>query len=378
MSILQFSMKKIIIISGVNLFQGGTLIILKDNLKYLNDYLANEFEIVALVHKKELFCPNEFNKINFIEFPKSRNSYFTRLYLEYFYFKKISKKLKPYLWFSLHDITPSVCADIRVVYCHNASPFKKVSISDLFFQPVLFLFTIFYKFLYSINLKENNFIVVQQNWIKKEFYNMFNLFENKILVCYPEYKKENLKIFDKSDKLIENSKIFTFFYPALARPFKNFEVIGEAIKLLEKNGIDNFRVLITIDGNENNYSKYIFNKYKNLKKIQFLGMLTFQEVNQYYNISDALLFTSTLETWGLPITEFKSFNKPIVLSKLPYAFETVGDYNKALFFNPLMANELADKIASLINGNVVFDETLPVKEDNLVGWAELYNKILAR
>lgn len=371
-------MKKKIILSGVNLFQGGTLIILKDNLKYLNDFLSNEFDIIALVHKKDLFCSNEFNKINFIEFPKSRNSYFFRLYLEYFYFKKISKKLKPYLWFSLHDISPNVSADIRAVYCHNASPFKKVSLSDLFFQPVLFLFTIFYKFLYKINLKENKFIVVQQNWIKKEFCNMFNLDENKILVCYPEYKIENFKIYDKTEKLIENSKIFTFFYPALARPFKNFEVIGEAIKLLEKNGIDNFRVLITIDGNENNYSKYIFNKYKYLKKIHFLGMLTFREVNEYYNISDVLLFTSTLETWGLPITEFKSFNKPIILSKLPYAYETVGNYNKALFFNPLMAHELADKMASLINGNVVFDEALTIKEDNLIGWAQLYNKILSR
>ena len=185
-------MKKKIVLSGVNLFQGGTLTILKDNLKYLNDFLAEEFDIVALVHKEELFCPKEFNKITFIEFPKSRNSYFIRLYLEYYYFKHISKYLKPYLWFSLHDRTPNVYAEIRAVYCHNATPFKKVLISDLFFQPVLFLFTILYQFLYKINLDKNNFIVVQQNWIKVEFCKMFNLYDNKVLVCYPEVKIENI------------------------------------------------------------------------------------------------------------------------------------------------------------------------------------------
>ena len=107
-------------------------------------------------------------------------------------------------------------------------------------------------------------------------------------------------------------------------------------------------------------------------------MLSFEEVNEFYKVSDALLFPSTLETWGLPITEFKAFNKPIILSKLPYAFETLGQYDKALFFDPLNAAELAEKMASLINGNAVFDKTLPIKDDILIGWADLYNKILTR
>lgn len=371
-------MKKKIILSGVNLFQGGTLIILKDNLKYLNDFLSNEFDVIALVHKKDLFCPIEFDKIRFLEFPSSRNSYLIRLYLEYYYFKIISKKLNPYLWFSLHDISPNVSAQIRAVYCHNATPFKKILISDLFFQPVLFLFSIFYKFLYLININKNDFIVVQQNWIRKEFYNMFNLYENKILVCYPEHNLINNEIISNNENIIDEARSFTFFYPALARPFKNFEVIGEAIKLLQSKGIDNFRVLVTIDGNENNYSKYIFNKYKKLKNFEFLGMITYQEVTKYYKLSDALLFPSTLETWGLPISEFKSFDKPVVVSKLPYAFETVGNYDKVLFFDPLNAQELADKITSLIKGNVVFDETLPNNDEILIGWAELYNKLLLR
>jgi glycosyltransferase involved in cell wall biosynthesis len=172
--------------------------------------------------------------------------------------------------------------------------------------------------------------------------------------------------------------IFTFFYPALARPFKNFEVIGEAVKLLNKNGLCKFRVVITIEGNENNYAKFIHRKYGHLEQINFIGILSFDKVQEWYATADALLFPSTLETWGLPITEFKSYEKPILLSKLPYAFETLGEYDKGIFFDPLSANELAQKMSLLMSGDIQFDLTSSGKNTVLNGWSELFNKILEK
>lgn len=374
--------KKTIIISGVNLFEGGTLTIIKDNLKFANDFLSDKYRIIALVFKKDLFRDQNLSNIIFLEFPKSRKSYFIRLYLEYVYFKKLSNKLKPYLWFSLHDITPNVNANVQVVYCHNPTPFKKVLFSDLLFQPILFCFTLFYKYLYQINLKKNKYVVVQQTWIKKEFLKLFHLNGQNVVVCYPEVKESyeverTERLNNLEEKLDEKNNIFTFFYPALARPFKNFEIIGDAIKILKKRGINNFRVIITINGKENNYAKYILKKYGNLEELLFLGMLSFKDVNEKYLTSDALLFPSTLETWGLPITEFKAYKKPIILSRLPYAFETLGQYNKGCFFDPMNAFDLADKMFFLINGNPKFDLTSKIDDEILTGWSELYNKILS-
>lgn len=371
--------KKKIIISAVNFFEGGPLTILKDNLKFANDFLSSDYEIIALVHKKELLDLNYLTKITFLEFPKSRESYFNRVYLEYFYFNKLSKKWNPYLWFSLHDITPNVCAEIRAVYCHNPTPFKKKSITDLFFQPTIFFFSLFYKLLYKINIRKNNFVIVQQIWLKKAFVNLFNLETRSVLVCYPKVdEKVGCSKATGFNLSIRKDDIFTFFYPALARPFKNFEIIGEAIKLLCRKGINNFQVIITIKGDENNYAKHIFKKYASLEQLHFVGMLSFNDVNEFYKSSDALLFTSLLETWGLPITEFKAFKKPIILSKLPYAFETLGEYEMGSFFDPSNANDLAAKMASLINGNLQFDETSKIEEEVLTGWSDLYNKILVK
>lgn len=371
--------KKVIVISAINFFEGGPLTIFKDNLKFLNNTLGDEYKVIALVHRIALFPVVDLKKITFFEFPKSRESYFVRLYFEFYYFKKLSHLWKPYLWLSLHDITPNVISDIRVVYCHNPTPFKKKSISDLFFQPIIFFFSLFYKLLYQINIKKNNYVVVQQVWLKNEFVNLFGLKKENVLVCYPETEKIiiNSEI-EEINFFIENKDFFTFFYPALARPFKNFEIIGEAIKLLIKKGIINFEVVITIKGDENNYSKYIFKKYKHLKQLKFVGMLSFQDVNEMYKKADVLLFPSTLETWGLPITEFKAHNKPIILSKLPFAYETLGVYDKGCFFDPSDANELAEKMAFLINGNLEFDKTSKMEEEVLKGWADLYNKILAK
>lgn len=106
-------MKTKIVISAVNLVEGGPLTILRSCLKALNDYSAyNDVEVLALVHKKEL-C--SFSNITYIEVPWAKNNWIYRIFFEFFYLKKNSRKIKPYLWFSLHDTSPNVKAAKRVL-----------------------------------------------------------------------------------------------------------------------------------------------------------------------------------------------------------------------------------------------------------------------
>ena len=80
-------MKRLIVISAVNLRVGGPLSILHDLLNYLDTHLASSYKIIALVHSKSK-SPNTKN-IRYIEFPKSAKSYLYRLYYEYFYFNMV-------------------------------------------------------------------------------------------------------------------------------------------------------------------------------------------------------------------------------------------------------------------------------------------------
>lgn len=362
-------MKKLIVISAINLRSGGTFSILQDLLKYVDENMSISYEIIALVNSKKKI--NKTKNISYIEFPKSAKSYLYRLYYEYFYFNKLSNKLNPYLWLSLQDISPRVNASIQAVYCHNPSPFYRLSKKNFFLDKNFLLQNLFYKFFYQINIKRNNFVIVQQNWLKKEFKKIFNI-EN-VIVANPNI---NLNI-NKSKKIIIKKKK-VFFYPSFPRIFKNFEIICEAVSKIDKKYKDKFKVLITIRGDENKYTQMIYRNYKNLKNIKFIGQQTRKKVFEIYSNSDCLIFPSKLETWGLPISEFKLFNKPILAADLPYAHETIGNYDKVNFFKPNDARILSRYIEDYLDGKPIFIKHSLTKNtrSKIVSWQQLFDFLL--
>lgn len=361
---------KTIVISAINFRNGGALSILQDCLDYLDANLANRsYKIIALVHSKALMTRTK--NIHYIEFPKSITSYFYRLYYEYIYFKEISQEIKPYLWLSLHDMSPNVVADIRAVYCHNPSPFYKIKLKEFCLDYKFAFFSWLYKYLYKINIVKNDFVVVQQEWLRNEFIKLYGV--SNVVVSNP-----NIEISVQSQKsFIQNDKTI-FFYPSFPRVFKNFELICEAISIMDASYTDKFEVILTIDGSENKYSKDVFEKYSKYKNIKFTGLQTREKVFEIYSKSNCLIFPSKLETWGLPISEFKKYNKPILVIDLPYARETVGDYSKVKFFTPNNQKELSKYMENIIDNCLEYDVNPTIKKSELSSgsWKELFEILL--
>jgi len=368
--------RKTIVISAINFFEGGPLSVLRDCVDYLNGSVYKDsYVIVVLVHKIKLFESGLYPNIKFIAFPKSRTSYFNRLYYEYFYFKKIAKEYHADFWLSLHDITPNVGNITQAVYCHNASPFNTVKFSDFLIQPTQFFFSLFYKYLYKINLKKNKYVIVQQLWIKKKFEKIFDLDAKKIIISKPQVPQVPSAYISKPER---NEKVI-FFFPTFPRPFKNIEIIGEAVSILSNLGIFNYEVVVTIDGSENRYAKKIVEKFRSYANMKFIGLISREEVYRYYDKVDFLLFPSKLETWGLPISEFKQFQKPMLVADFPYAKETVGNYDKVCFFDPVDAQDLAFKMKRNIDDGVFsYDFTTDIiyPEPVVNSWGELFDKLL--
>lgn len=368
---------KTIVISAVNLVEAGTLAILNDCLSYLSALAAEkEFRIVAVVYKKELV---DFPNVTYIETQWPKKRWVNRLWFEYVSLKKISKELSPvYLWFSLHDVSPSVKAERRAVYCHNSFPFYKWKLQELFFAPKIVMFAVFTKYFYRINMKENSYVVVQQNWFRAAMIQMFSLNFQQVIVAPP-----SSKIIEKSasSKHEDSSKTYDFVFAASPNSHKNFECICQAVEHLEKElGISNFKVFITITGTENQYTKWIFKHWGNrFNSLQFIGFLNRMALETYYANCNCLIFPSKVETWGLPITEFSKYQKPMLLADLPYAHETAAGAEKVAFFDPENAKQLANLMAALIRG----DETVVKAEKKKVilapvanNWAELFNCLL--
>jgi glycosyltransferase involved in cell wall biosynthesis len=364
--------KKIIVVSAINIVDGGAYSILKECLEVLSSEFSSNFEIIALVHKVPAL---QLNNISFIEFPLSKRSWFLRIYYEYFYFSKFSAKRNIYLWLSLHDITPNVKAKIRAVYCHNAAPFYKMSINEILLEPKLFLFSKFYQWLYKINVDANNYIIVQQNWLREYFLKFSQ--KPQVVVAHPTVSSiasnEQILITDR----IEENKIF--FYPSFPRVFKNFEVICEAVLKLNNAGHKNFNVYLTLSGDLNKYDRSLVKKYGQVSNIHFIGLLSRNEVFDFYHKANCLIFPSKLETWGMPLTEFKNYNKSILAADLPYAHETIGNYDKAIYFDPNDAESLAFYMAHVLNDTIDkhYQKAIngPLKPET-ESWQDLFKLIL--
>ncbi len=367
--------KGLIVISAINIREGGPLTILNHCLKDLtSSYLSDKFKILALVHRKDLCY---FDGVTYIEFPKSnkRVNYF---YNEYFGLRRKIEYNKIDLLLSLTDKTPNINADLKAVYIHNPTPFFEVELNDFIKRPFLVLYKYFYAKLCAINVHSNRYVIVQQNWLRTSFSKLLSFPESKIIVFPPAIAGSFNSNID-SKKNIEKCK--TFIFPSLPRSFKNFEIICEAVKILNDKGQQGFKVILTLGGSENKYSKGIFEKYKKLECIQFLGVIPHEELLNIYKEVDCLIFPSRLETWGLAISEFSALNKPLLLADLPYARNTAQGSMKTSFFNVRKPDELAKMMTSLINGDHSFLHSVPKKDPNppfTTSWLQTVNFLLQK
>jgi glycosyltransferase involved in cell wall biosynthesis len=358
----------VIVISAVNVFEGGPLSLLQDCLTAAAESMAGRYDIVALVHDATLF---DVQGVRFVEFPRSRGSWLHRLYYEYLYFRGLSRRLKPYLWLSLHDLTPNVEALRRVVYCHNPAPFFKLRLRDALLEPRFALFNLLYGSLYRINIQHNDRIVVQQHWLASEFRRKFGV--DRLVVAHPSIPSIG---FNRTVRPAQGPA--RFIYPTFPRVFKNVEILGEAAALLEARGMPEIEFVVTIDGTENRYARFVRRKYGHLRALKLIGRKRREEVFELYADARGMVFPSRLETWGMPLTEFQMFGKPILVADLPYAWETIGGYEMVKFIPPDNAAALVDAVLGVLSGEIVYDvrEAPPHDAATVDGWHALFSKLL--
>lgn len=343
--------KKKVVISGVNMVDSGILSIYLEIAKALSK--RKDVKLVCLVNNKEIFLNVPLNNVKFIEYPNVKKKWMSRLYFEYVTSFYISKRLKPDVWICLHDITANVSAPKRFVYCHNPSPFYKAKASDYRLDKKFYLFSKFYKYLYRINITKNTSVIVQQSWIATKFSEWFKI--DNIIVSKPESDEK----FDLISQPRLIRKPVKLIYPAFPRVFKNIELLIDTLFYLKENHLsyyNDLEVLLTFQEGTSLYGDEMINKAKELDlgNIKFCGFLDRNIIYEMYkNDADALIFPSKLETWGLPISEAKMFNLPIMVADFEYSQETIGDYPFAVYFKN-NAIELAQIIMKFIDGQIDF------------------------
>lgn len=367
---------KTIVVSAVNLRKGGTLTILKDCLEYLSGLAAiGEYRVVALVHKKELAL---YPHIEYIELPWAVRNWGLRLWCEYVTMFGISKKLQPvYLWLSLHDTTPNVKAERKAVYCHNPFPFYRWKWRELSLNYKIVFFAWFSRYIYRINIHKNDWVLVQQQWIRRRFVSMFHLCAKRVIVTLPSTVSA---CFNQTVSALHAST-YQFLFPSYGDIHKNFELVCKAAELLEKEiGKNKFKVILSISGQENKYAQWLYNRWQHIDSIKFAGFMSREKLYETYAKTDCLIFPSRVETWGLPISEFAAFDKPMLLADLPYAYETAAGSKKTAFFDVEHPEELKRMMKRLVLNDRSFLKTVPeqkIEKPVAKNWAELFGLLLS-
>lgn len=362
--------RPVIVVSATRFFQGGTLVVVAECLKFLSARYGHSHAIKALVYKKSLYAEMDEQLktlpfIEWIEFPDARTSVFNRLYHEYIKFNRLSKAWQPELWLSLQDSTPRVQARSRAVYYHNPLLLMPKGTGKLWrYQPRLALLRLLYRYIYTSGIASNDFIITQQEGIADYLQKTYRLTADRIRVFPPTAFLLTTTPPEPADArrppVADSSRGYTFIFPATAFYYKNHQVIIDACRQLVRTTTNagglNFRVLLTIDGTENSYVRKLAKRaQQRLPQIEFLGFLKREQLFEYYKEADCMIFPSLLESWGLPLTEFAGLRKPILCADLPYGRSTLEGYDLVHFFDPMDALKLAAAMEAAITGRLRFD-----------------------
>lgn len=276
----------------------------------------------------------EHRNIKVINFPWIKRSWLHRLYFDKFIAKGLPKKYKVDKILSLQNLTIPSKNIKQTLYLHQPLPFieKKYKITENFkfwiYQNIIS------KMIYK-SIQEADSVIVQTKWIMESAADKANVGKEKFILKQPDLSVK-IKKYYKQEKA--NEKLF--FYPASGLVYKNHEIIVNASMILKKHNKKNYRIVFTLQGNENNHIKKLYDIVKKEKlPIDFIGTINIEKVYDYYSRS-ILIFPSYIETFGLPLLEARMHKSPIIASDCAFSNEILEGYDCVDFFDPFNAQEL--------------------------------------
>jgi glycosyltransferase involved in cell wall biosynthesis len=114
------------------------------------------------------------------------------------------------------------------------------------------------------------------------------------------------------------------YYPAITRPHKNHQALFDSIAALRAQG--RFDYQLVLSGIQTPYWKTLCKQIRRLDLedvVQHVGYVPYSHVQQLYRDAECIVFPSTFEGFGLPVTEAVEAGKKILVSQLD-VFEEIG------------------------------------------------------
>lgn len=293
--------------------------------EYINDEMLNDTKNHWLLITS-VFQPIENSRVNNISVPWIKKSLLSRLWFEKVILPQIIKNFGPDVVFSLQNLKTKAFKGPQVVYLHQSLPFVNYPLKSKF-NGIAKLKIKLLSRLIKKDVKTTDLILVQTQFM------------------LDQVKKYNKNVVQVMPKLFNDHSDTThtandFIYPTSAQNYKRFDLVEQIAEMIKKKQLK-MRILLTLEGNETENLVRLKQKTSAEKlPIEFIGYQDQKQLKELYKTHN-LLFTSEIESLGLPLIEAMHFGCKILAYDIPVTREVLGDYPyKVLFQSEDIENSL--------------------------------------
>jgi len=156
-------------------------------------------------------------------------------------------------------------------------------------------------------------------------------------------------------QVITEPKKNQFVYLGRLVFYKNVKVVLQAFKMVAKEFPD-AALVIAGDGPHKESLQKLANELDINNNITFAGYVTPQQKVKLLSESNALLFPSAIEGFGIVMLESFQQNRPVIVSDIPPMSDIIENNKTGLVIDPYDEKICAEKIIQLIKNPSISDE----------------------
>ncbi len=331
--------------------------------------LRNFLSAIGRIDKenKYIVCVNKDYKLNIedervkvLSFDIKSNLH--RFYWDQFEMRKLVKELKIDLILSLLNfgcINPSVK---QLNFQAGPTPFCQNYIKTLRLKGKID--TSIRRKLLHMTMKASEVIITPSKAMRdmiRDFYS--DIKESKFKVIHHAFDKERFLNSNPLPSDVEKRLIniepdtIKILYVSHLIPYKGYDVFIKVAKRLRKWKM-RFKFIVTMERADwpEGYDVYLsmIEKFELSKNLLILNRVPEDAVANLYKQCDIFMFPSLCESFGFPMVEAMGSGLPIVAAGTPVNKEICG--KGALYYDPLDAEEAAQKVRLLIEDNAVAEK----------------------
>lgn len=202
-------------------------------------------------------------------------------------------------------------------------------------------------------------IIAISEFTKKEFSRHARISEKKIALTYESADKLSTK--SSQPSAIEKTDKF-LLYVGQQSDYKNIRRLMQAHQTL---AVDRPELKLVLVGslNESAQRNKQWAEEKGLQNIVFTGFVSDDELAWLYEHTQAYVFPSLMEGFGLPGLEAMVHNAPVVSSNATCLPEVYGD--AAIYFDPTSVQDMVSSIASVIGSDATRQDLIKKGADQI-------------